>query len=181
MLYEEKVTAMKRINSVVKRSIAAAAAIFLFVFFALQPPYASAVEDTFRVNPESISGESEKEGNILSEYGFAVFTKESMSKIKAEKEKAESTQRQMVDGLFQSEWKGTESYDMEVQELADEADLFSMVDTGVETEEEITDEFILSEKMRKIIAGGILMCLISVLVIRWNRKKYERNHYNRAG
>ena len=97
----------------------------------------------------------------------------SMHTIKSNKEKE---QVQIISGLFNGEWKGIINYDKEVNNTLKSFSLFDKVDTGVEVEsnKEINNLFI--QKYKKIALCIILTCIMSTVVIRWNRKKYENNH-----
>lgn len=94
--------------------------ILFLVFTSFSSIYAYADGAGIALDPESISGEHGKEGNILSQYGFAVFTDESMASMKDIKEKKEADQKQMVSNLFAVDWQGTGSYDREVRDTINE-------------------------------------------------------------
>ena len=85
--------------------------ILFLVFTAFSSIYTYADGTGISLDPESISGEHGKEGNILSQYGFAVFTDESMANMKDIKEKKEADQKQMVSNLFAVDWQGVGIYD----------------------------------------------------------------------
>ena len=82
----------------------------------------------------------------------------------------------IISGLFNGEWKGIINYDKEVNNTLKSFSLFDKVDTGVEVEsnKEINNLFI--QKYKKIALCIILTCIMSTVVIKWNRKKYENNH-----
>ena len=149
--------------------------IFL-IFISYMPTCIYANDNKLIINPESISGENEKEGNVLAEYGFAVFTNDSMMSMHTIKSNKEKEQVQIISGLFNGEWKGIINYDKEVNNTLKSFSLFDKVDTGVEVEsnKEINNLFI--QKYKKIALCIILTCIMSTVVIRWNRKKYENNH-----
>ncbi len=149
--------------------------IFL-IFISYMPTCIYANDNKLIINPESISGENEKEGNVLAEYGFAVFTNDSMVSMHTIKSNKEKEQVQIISGLFNGEWKGIINYDKEVNNTLKSFSLFDKVDTGVEVEsnKEINNLFI--QKYKKIALCIILTCIMSTVVIRWNRKKYENNH-----
>ena len=149
--------------------------IFL-IFIAYMPTCIYANDNKLIINPESISGENEKEGNVLAEYGFAVFTNDSMVSMHTIKSNKEKEQVQIISGLFNGEWKGIINYDKEVNNTLKSFSLFDKVDTGVEVEsnKEINNLFI--QKYKKIALCIILTCIMSTVVIKWNRKKYENNH-----
>lgn len=130
------------------------------------------------IDPESISGENEKEGSILAEYGFSFFTEESMSEVQAVKEKEEQDRQDTVDGLFSSEWNEIDNYDKYVNEVIKAGNLFSKVNTGVETVSEEDRGYGGISKWIKIGATGMLMCLISIIVIVYRRKRHEHKYNN---
>jgi len=162
------------------RGIVLLATILFLVFTVYPPTCIYADEPGIVIDLESISGESEKEGNVLSQYGFAVFTDESMSRMKKIKDNKESKQKRMVSGLFSSDWQGTGTYDKEVQETINEGNLFANVNTGEESTANKRTAGALPNKMIDTFALGITMCLISVAVIRWRRKKHENSHNDSA-
>lgn len=130
------------------------------------------------IDPESISGENEKEGSILAEYGFSVFTEESMSEMQAVKEKEEKARQDAVDGLFSNEWNEIDNYDKYVNEVIKAGNLFSNVNTGVEIVSEEDSGYGSTSKWIKIGATGMLMCLISIIVIMYRRKRHEHKYNN---
>lgn len=130
------------------------------------------------IDPESISGENEKEGSILAEYGFSFFTEESMSEMQAVKEKEEQARQDTVDGLFSNEWNEIDNYDKYVNEVIKAGNLFSNVNTGVETVSEVDNGYDSISKWIKIGATGMLMCLISIIVIIYRRKRHEHKYNN---
>ncbi|ASS37132.1 hypothetical protein [Mogibacterium pumilum] len=154
--------------------------ILFLVFTAFSSIYTYADGTGIALDPESISGEHGKEGNVLSQYGFAVFTDESMARMKDIKEKKKADQKQMVSNLFAVDWQGTGSYDKEVRDTINEGKLFTKVNTGVESDSKISHIGIDTMKVINAFIVGTMMCLISVIFIRWRRKKHENIHNNRA-
>ena len=69
--------------------------IFL-IFISYMPTCIYANDNKLIINPESISGENEKEGNVLAEYGFAVFTNDSMVSMHTIKSNKEKEQVQIM-------------------------------------------------------------------------------------
>lgn len=154
--------------------------ILFLVFTAFSSIYAYADGTGISLDPESISGEHGKEGNILSQYVFAVFTDESMANMKDIKEKKEADQKQMVSNLFAVDWQGTGSYDKEVRDTINEGKLFTKVNTGVESSSKTGHIGIDTMEVVDVLIVGIMMCIISVIFIRWRRKKHENIHNNSA-
>ena len=154
--------------------------ILFLVFTAFSSIYAYADGAGIALDPESISGEHGKEGNILSQYGFAVFTDESMASMKEIKEKKEADQKQMVSNLFAVDWQGTGSYDREVRDTINKGELFSNVNTGTESTSKTSNIGIDAMKVIDVLIVGTMMCIISVIFIRWRRKKHENIHNNSA-
>ena len=152
--------------------------ILFLVFTAFSSIYADGAG--IALDPESISGEHGKEGNILSQYGFAVFTDESMASMKEIKEKKEADQKQMVSNLFAVDWQGTGSYDREVRDTINKGELFSNVNTGTESTSKTSNIGIDTMKVIDVLIVGAMMCIISVIFIRWRRKKHENIHNNSA-
>ena len=162
------------------QSIVIILAILFFTVFIIQSYHAYA-EGELIIDPDSISGESQKEGNILAELGFVVFTEESMSYMSAIKEREQNELHQTVEALFDSDWNGAENYDKAVKEIIVAGNLFSKVNTGVQTREETDFSTEASNKWMQFALTGIMMCVFSLLGIRWRRKRYEHNRNNRAG
>jgi hypothetical protein len=133
------------------------------------------------IDPNSISTDNEKEGNILAEQGFSFFTEESMSEMNAAKEKEEKARQEAIDGLFLEDRQDIENYDEYVNEVIKAGDLFSSVNTGVEIVEPEGAGRSLSPFWMRSIVTGILMCLISAVAIAYIRKRNEskRNHKTR--
>ena len=154
--------------------------ILFLVFTAFSSIYTYADGAGIALDPESISGEHGKEGNILSQYGFDVFTDESMASMKEIKEKKEADQKQMVSNLFAVDWQGTGSYDREVRDTINKGELFSNVNTGKESTSKTSNIGIDTMKVIDVLIVGAMMCIISVIFIRWRRKKHENIHNNSA-
>ena len=151
------------------------ASIFFLMFISCSYIDTYANENKLVIDPESISGKNDKEGNVLAEYGFPVFTEESMLNMRAIKIQKEKEQIQMVSGLFENKREASTNYDKELKKLIKSGDLFKKVDTGVEMtgDAEINPRDI--QKWRMRILAVILMCVMSAAAVRWNRKKYENN------
>lgn len=152
------------------------ATILFLILIAWHPAYIYATDNKLIIDPESISGGNDKEGNVLAEYGFVVFTEESMSNMREIKNKKEKDQIQMVAGLFGNKWKGSTNYDKEVKAVIKSGNLFEKVDTGIETKGDPGMNPHGTRKLSRIIIVAVLMSIMSLVVIRWNRKKYENNH-----
>lgn len=132
------------------------------------------------IDPNSISTDNEKEGNILAEQGFSFFTEESMSEMNAAKEKEEKARQEAIDGLFLEERQDVENYDEYVNEVIKAGDLFSSVNTGVEIVESEGAGRSLSPFWMRNIVTGILMCLISAVAIAYIRKRNESKRNNKT-
>lgn len=157
--------------------------IFLVMFSLLFAVYSAKVyaddeeDDVLVIDPESLSVEYEKTGNVLAEYGFAVFTEESMKDTQAIKDKRAAEQKQMVSGLFTSEWDGKEKYDKDVRKVIEAGNLFETVNTGVEIDETVTAHHRVTARGTAAIMSMLLACFISAAVISWKRKKHESDRY----
>lgn len=156
--------------------------IFTILFFGILliyhfPVYA---EGEVIIDPESISGDNDKEGNVLAESGFVVFTEESMSYMQAIKEREKAELDRTVDELFEREWDEIENYDKKVKETIDAGNLFSTVNTGVEIIDEQYENSFSFEKFH-ILLVVLIMTVMSASVISWRRIRNEHKRNNRAG
>ncbi len=150
--------------------------ILFMMFIAFNSADIYAANNKLIIDPESISVDNDKEGNVLAEYGFAVFTEESMLDMHSIKSRKEKERKQMVSGLFESKWKGSTNYDKEVKEVIKSAALFEKVNTGVEMTGDTGINPREMQKWRRRILVILLMCIMSEVAVRWNRKRYENNH-----
>ena len=103
-----------------------------------------------------------------------------MANMKDIKEKKEADQKQMVSNLFAVDWQGTGSYDKEVRDTINEGKLFTKVNTGVDSSSKTGHIGIDTMRVIDVLIVGTMMCLISVIFIRWRRKKHENIHNNSA-
>ena len=141
-------------------------------------------EGELRIDPNSISGGYEKEGNVLAVNGFVVFTEESMEYTRAIKEKEETERQEMVDALFSKEWSADKGYDKAFNELVTSAELFSdnitIKNTTNATETAVGIAKDATEKKFYIIGTAITMIMMSAITIIWSKIRNESNRNNRA-
>ena len=72
------------------------------------------------------------------------------------------------------------SFDKEVRDTINEGKLFTKVNTGVESSSKTGHIGIDTMRVIDVLIVGAMMCLISVIFIRWRRKKHENIHNNSA-
>ena len=133
------------------------------------------------IDPESISGMDNKEGNMLLEYEYAVFTNESMAKMQESREGKEREMQRIVDNLFSGEWNEIENYDAEVTEIIKAADLFSYIGTVTEARDAAYTDSAKIKKYLPVILTTMLTVIISAVCIGYIRKRNEYKRNNRAG
>ena len=142
-------------------------------------------EGELRIDPNSISGGYEKEGNVLAVDGFVVFTEESMEYTRAIKKKEETERQEMIDGLFNEEWSGEKDYEEVISEIVDNTNLFSdniMIKNTTRNGDAEKAETVKETNRKWLYVTGtlLIMLMMSVIVIAWRKNRDEHNSNDSA-